>query len=71
MYAFAAFAVITAAIGIPFVIAQGANPVVVAAIGMTSGYCGTFRYLVVANNLNEAKEVWNLKKVKEVKFEVV
>ena len=24
-----------------------------------SGYCGTFRYMVVANNLNEAKEIWN------------
>ena len=23
-----------------------------------SGYCVTFRYLVVANNLNEAKEIW-------------
>ena len=24
-----------------------------------SGYCGTFRYMVVANNLNEAKEIWS------------
>ena len=24
-----------------------------------SGYCGTFRYMVVANNLDEAKEIWN------------
>lgn len=47
--AFAAFAVITAAIGIPFVIAQGANPVVVAAIGMTSGYCGTLVTPMAAN----------------------
>ena len=46
---FAAFAVITAAIGIPFVIAQGANPVVVAAIGMTSGYCGTLVTPMAAN----------------------
>ena len=43
--AFAAFA----AIGIPFVIAQGANPVVVAAIGMTSGYCGTLVTPMAAN----------------------
>ncbi|MBP2057115.1 putative membrane protein [Lactobacillus colini] len=47
--AFAAFAVITAAIGIPFVIAQGANPAVVAAIGMTSGYCGTLLTPMAAN----------------------
>ena len=24
-----------------------------------SGYCGTFRYMVVANNFDEAKELWN------------
>lgn len=47
--AFAAFAVITAAIGIPFVIAQGGNPVAVAAIGMTSGYCGTLVTPMAAN----------------------
>lgn len=47
--AFAAFAVITAAIGIPFVIAQGGNPAVVAAIGMTSGYCGTLLTPMAAN----------------------
>lgn len=47
--AFAAFAVITAAIGIPFVIAQGGNPVVVAAIGMTAGYCGTLLTPMAAN----------------------
>ncbi|QBP18389.1 DUF979 domain-containing protein [Acetilactobacillus jinshanensis] len=39
--AFAAFAVITTAIGVPFVIAQGGSPVVVASIGMIAGYCGT------------------------------
>ena len=47
--AFAAFSVITAGIGIPFVIAQGANPVVVAAIGMTAGYCGTLITPMAAN----------------------
>ena len=24
-----------------------------------SGYCGPFRYMVVANNLNDAKEIWS------------
>lgn len=47
--AFAAFAVITAGIGIPFVVAQGGNPAVVAAIGMTSGYCGTLMTPMAAN----------------------
>ena len=46
---FAAFAVITAAVGIPFVIAQGGNPAVVAALGMTSGYCGTLVTPMAAN----------------------
>lgn len=47
--AFAAFAVITAAVGIPFVVAVGGNPAVVAAIGMTSGYCGTLLTPMAAN----------------------
>ncbi|MFD1430139.1 DUF979 domain-containing protein [Lacticaseibacillus mingshuiensis] len=47
--AFAAFAVITAAIGIPFVIAQGGEPATVAAIGMTAGYCGTLLTPMAAN----------------------
>ena len=47
--AFAAFAVITAGIGIPFVVAQGGSPVVVAALGMTSGYCGTLLTPMAAN----------------------
>ena len=47
--AFAAFAVITAGIGIPFVVAQGGNPAVVAALGMTSGYCGTLMTPMAAN----------------------
>ncbi|MDR2482528.1 MAG: DUF979 domain-containing protein, partial [Treponema sp.] len=37
---FAAFSVITVGIGIPFLISQGANPVVVGALGLTAGYCG-------------------------------
>lgn len=47
--AFAAFAVITAGIGIPFVVAQGGSPVVVAALGMTAGYCGTLMTPMAAN----------------------
>ena len=47
--AFAAFAVITAGIGIPFVIAQGGNPVVIGALGMTAGYCGTLMTPMAAN----------------------
>ena len=47
--AFAAFAVITVAIGIPFVVSQGGNPAVVAALGMTAGYCGTLLTPMAAN----------------------
>jgi uncharacterized membrane protein len=47
--AFAAFAVITAGIGVPFVIAQGGNPVIVAALGLTAGYCGTLMTPMAAN----------------------
>ncbi|GEO64585.1 DUF979 domain-containing protein [Companilactobacillus nantensis] len=47
--AFAAFAVITAGIGVPFIVAQGGNPAVVAALGMTTGYCGTLMTPMAAN----------------------
>ena len=47
--AFAAFAVITAGIGYPFVIAQGGNPAVVGAMGLTAGYCGTLLTPMGAN----------------------
>jgi len=47
--AFAAFTVITAGIGIPFVIAQGANPAIAAALAMTAGYCGTLLTPMAAN----------------------
>ncbi len=46
---FAAFSVITVGIGIPFVIAQGANPIVVGALGLTAGYCGTLCTPMAAN----------------------
>lgn len=46
---FAAFSVITVGVGIPFLIAQGANPVVVGALGLTAGYCGTLITPMAAN----------------------
>ncbi len=46
---FAAFSVITVGIGIPFLIAQGADPVVVGAMGLTAGYCGTLMTPMAAN----------------------
>ena len=46
---FAAFSVITVGIGIPFLIMQGANPVVVGALGLTAGYCGTLVTPMAAN----------------------
>lgn len=46
---FAAFAVITVGIGYPFLIAQGANPVIVGALGLTAGYCGTLMTPMAAN----------------------
>src|SRR5690554_558098 len=39
--AFAAFTVITVGVGIPFVISQGADPVIASALAMTAGFCGT------------------------------
>ncbi|MGL4307913.1 DUF979 domain-containing protein [Cetobacterium sp. SF1] len=47
--AFAAFAVITAGIGIPFVIGAGGDPAVVGLLGLTSGYCGTLMTPMAAN----------------------
>ncbi|MGL6108339.1 DUF979 domain-containing protein [Romboutsia sp.] len=46
---FAAFAVITAGIGVPFVLAQGANPAIVGALALTAGYCGTLLTPMAAN----------------------
>lgn len=46
---FAAFSVITVGIGIPFLIAQGANPVVIGTLGLTAGYCGTLMTPMAAN----------------------
>lgn len=47
--AFAAFAVITAGIGIPFVYSQGANPAIVGTLALTAGYCGTLMTPMAAN----------------------
>lgn len=47
--AYAAFTVITAGIGVPFVIAQGADPAIAAAIAMTAGYCGTLMTPMAGN----------------------
>lgn len=46
---FAAFAVITAGVGVPFVIAQGGDPAIVAALGLTAGFCGTLLTPMAAN----------------------
>jgi len=46
---FAAFAVITAGIGVPFVMAQGGDPAIVAALGLTAGFCGTLLTPMAAN----------------------
>lgn len=46
---FAAFTVITVGVGIPFVIAQGANPVIASALAMTAGFCGTLLTPMAAN----------------------
>lgn len=47
--AFAAFTVITAGIGVPFVIAQGGDPVIAGALAMTGGFCGTLMTPMAAN----------------------
>ena len=46
---FAAFTVITAGIGLPFVIAQGADPAIAGALALTAGYCGTLLTPMAAN----------------------
>lgn len=48
--AFAAFPVMTAAVGLPFVVLQfGGNPAIVCAIGMLAGFCGTLMTPMAAN----------------------
>ena len=47
--AFAAFTVITASIGVPFVMAIGGDPAVAGALAMTGGFCGTLLTPMAAN----------------------
>ncbi|WDV45065.1 DUF979 domain-containing protein [Clostridiaceae bacterium M8S5] len=47
--AFAAFSVMTVGIGMPFVIAQGANPAIACILALTAGYCGTLITPMAAN----------------------
>lgn len=46
---FAAFTVITAGVGVPFVIMQGADPAIAGALALTAGYCGTLLTPMAAN----------------------
>jgi uncharacterized membrane protein len=47
---FAAFPVMTAAIGLPLVVYRfGGDPAIVAALGMLSGFCGTLLTPMAAN----------------------
>lgn len=63
---FAAFAVMTAGIGIPFVIMQGGNPAIVGTLGLTAGFCGTLLTPMAANfnivpaNLLETKNQYTV-----------
>lgn len=47
--AFAAITVMTVGIGVPFVLAYGANPVVIGMLALTCGYCGTLLTPMAAN----------------------
>ncbi|SCY76520.1 DUF979 domain-containing protein [Alkaliphilus peptidifermentans] len=47
--AFAAITVMTVGIGAPFVLAYGADPVVIGMLALTSGYCGTLCTPMAAN----------------------
>jgi uncharacterized membrane protein len=47
--AFAAFAVITVGIGVPFVFAIGGDPLICGTLALTAGYCGTLLTPMAAN----------------------
>src|SRR6202000_227263 len=48
--AFAAFPVMTAGIGLPLIVGKfGGDPVIVSAVGMLSGFCGTLLTPMAAN----------------------
>ena len=46
---FAAFSVITVGIGVPFVFAQGGDPLICSALALTAGFCGTLLTPMAAN----------------------
>jgi uncharacterized membrane protein len=47
--AFAAITVMTVGIGAPFVLAHGADPVIIGSLALTCGYCGTLCTPMAAN----------------------
>ncbi|MGL5693983.1 MAG: DUF979 domain-containing protein, partial [Peptostreptococcaceae bacterium] len=47
--AFAAFSVITVGVGVPFVFAQGGDPLICSTLALTAGYCGTLLTPMAAN----------------------
>ena len=47
--AYAAITVMTVGIGYPFVLAHGANPVVIGMLALTCGFCGTLCTPMAAN----------------------
>ena len=63
---FAAITVITVGIGAPFVLAYGANPVIIGMIALTCGYCGTLSTPMAANfnivpvAMLEMKDKWGV-----------
>lgn len=48
---FAAFSVITVGVGVPFVFAQGGDPVICSSLALTAGFCGTL-LTPMATNFN-------------------
>ena len=46
---FAAFSVIMVGVGVPFLINNGADPIIVGALGLTAAYCGTLCTPMAAN----------------------
>ena len=68
--AFAAITVMTVGIGAPFVLAYGANPVVIGMLALTCGYCGTLLTPMAANfnilpvAILNMKDRWALSKIR-------
>ena len=60
--AFAAITVMTVGIGAPFVLAYGANPVVVGMLALTCGFCGTLCTPMAANFNTVPVALLNMKK---------